>query len=47
MAARRYAGTPLLAIGIAFLAIGISVNRSFLAIGGIFIVIAFIRMRRS
>ena len=47
MADRRYAGAPFLAIGIAFLAIGLSGNRAFIAIGAAFIVIAFIRMRRA
>jgi hypothetical protein len=46
MAPRRYVGAPFLAIGIAFLVIGITGNRAFIGIGVAFIVIALTRMRR-
>jgi hypothetical protein len=47
MAPRRYDGASFLAIGIAFLVIGITTNRAFIGIGVAFVVIAFTRMRRT
>ena len=46
MADRRHVAAPFLAIGIAFIAIGVSVNRAFIATGIAFIVIALVRMSR-
>jgi hypothetical protein len=41
------AGYPFVAIGIAFMAIGISGKRAFIAIGLAFLVIGFITLRRG
>jgi hypothetical protein len=40
-------GYPFVAIGIAFLAIGISGRKAFLAIGLAFLVIGFLTLRRG
>jgi hypothetical protein len=41
------AGYPFVAIGIAFMAIGISGKRAFIAIGLAFLVIGFLTLRRG
>jgi hypothetical protein len=41
------AGYPLVAIGIAFIAIGISGRRTFIAIGLAFLAIGFVTLRRG
>ena len=41
------AGYPFIAIGIAFMAIGISGKRAFIAIGLAFLVIGYLTLRRG
>jgi hypothetical protein len=41
------AGYPFVALGVAFIAIGISGRRAFIAIGLVFLVIGFITLRRG
>lgn len=43
----RRAGFPFIALGIAFVVLGITTNRTFLYVGIIFIVAAFVLLGRS
>jgi hypothetical protein len=47
MAIRRGVGIPFLAIALAFLALGLTGRRAFLAIGLAFLVLAFVFMARA